>query len=132
MLITLLLAAALVGPPTPPPTVERLNERLNEVERVADGMASDILWIGAGQAADLFSTAAALKWCEGCAEANPLGFNVEARVALKAAGGLLATGMCYELRRGGHHKAATVFRWISVGISAFAVGNNTYHAIKGK
>lgn len=102
------------------------------VEQLADPFSRDLLWIGFGASADLLSTSAALHWCQTCAESNPLGWDAEARIALKL--GLSTAGgtTCYWLRRHGHGKAATITRWLIFSIQAAATANNTIHAIRGR
>lgn len=79
--------------------------------------------VGAG--ADLGSTAFALaKGDDKIVESNPLGFNTEARVALKL-GQLGVTGSgCYILNKDNHSKAAKVVSWSSLGIQLAATLNN--------
>jgi hypothetical protein len=124
----LLLAANLAGPPPPkdyPGRIERL-------EKTMDGIASDTLWIGSSAAADLFTTAWALRECPSCAEGNPLGFSVESRIALKAGGTVVALGACYKLRRDGHHRSAAILRWTVTAVQFALAVNNSYHAIAKK
>lgn len=102
------------------------------VERIADAFARDLGWIGAGAAADLLSTSAALRWCSTCREANPLGWDSEARVALKVGMATAAGTGCWWLRRAGHGRAATIVRWSAFGIQALAAASNARHALRGR
>ena len=104
-------------PRTPPPQYV-----IVPIERIADRFAGDAAWNGAGLSGDLLSTSWALQ--HGCAEANPNGQTVEARLALKI--GLSTTRLLvsYWLRRTGHRTYADVWRWAGVGADAFIVGNN--------
>ncbi len=104
---------------------------LVEVKRVADDTASCIRTSFVGAGADLVSTAAALKWCDGCAEANPAGFSVEARVGLKVAllGGEIA--QCYAAAKKST-KQANIVKWSLREINYAAVVNNLFAAIRGK
>jgi hypothetical protein len=128
VILALLLASALAGPP--PPIDHAALHR--EIARTADGIAADIAWIGLGASADLLSTSAALRWCPECGEGNPIGWDTEARVALKLGMAAGSTAACYRLRRGGHHRAASWLRWITFGVQATAAGLNTYHAVSRK
>lgn len=102
------------------------------VERIADKFQADVAWIGAGTAADLYSTSAALRWCPACRESNPVGWDTEARISLKLGTGIAATSTCWWLRRSGHPKGATIVRWVVFGIQAAAATNNAVHAIRGR
>ena len=149
----LLLAAALAGEPEqtaeehlavdPLPKLDlRLEERVDQlprwtgpyvtVEQIADPFAKDLAWIGAGAAADLMSTSAALRWCSTCREGNALGWDVEARVSLKLSLAIGAGSGCWALRRAGHGKTATVIRWTLFSVQALATANNAVHAIRGR
>jgi len=79
--------------------------------------------VGAGT--DLGSTAFALaKAPDDAVEGNPLGFSVEARVALKFAQlGATGTG-CYMLNKDRHGTAAKFVSWSSLGIQLAATVNN--------
>lgn len=94
------------------------------VEKIADRLAGDLTWNGAGLSADLLSTSWALQ--HGCVEANPNGQTVEARIALKIGLGTARGLVAYLLRRSGHSTYADVWRWVGVGADAFVVGNNIY------
>lgn len=101
------------------------------VELVADEFVKDVVWIVRGHAADLASTAWALRRCNGaCREGNPLGPDVESRIALKMAGSATAALTCWELRRSGHKNWASAIRWGTVAIGAMLVVNNSYLAIR--
>jgi len=100
------------------------------VERVADKFASDLTWLVASHAADLGSTAWALRRCNVCAEGNPLGPDAESRLALKLAG-VSATGLAiWKLRRAGHNRGATVLRWSAVAVNAALAVHNSRIAIR--
>ena len=131
MLSTLLLAAALQGPPPPPDySGRRAEARVIELERTLDYWGDDVVWVGTSSAADLFSTAWALNQCPQCVEANPLGFSSEARISLKAGMAIATLSTTYKLRRDGHHKPATIIRWIVTAANFAFVVNNTIHAIR--
>jgi hypothetical protein len=84
--------------------------------------------IGAG--ADLMSTAVALKDNPQAQEANPLGFNTEARVALKL-GQLGVTGAtCYIANKSGHPTTAKIVSWTSFAVQMAATINNIIRAAK--
>lgn len=103
------------------------------VEKIADDAARDIAWLLGSHSADLLATAIAIERCDGaCAEGNPIGFNPEARIALKMASTASTALTLWKLRRDGHGKTATVVRWVTVAFNAALVVNNTRHAIKGK
>ena len=120
----LLLAAALLGPPAPQlaPVVP--------VEQIADDAADHCALVVAGGAADLMATGWALSRCPTCYEANPLGVNVEARLALKTGGMAGACWLSYKLERRGHRKAAKIFSrtwfFLSMGLAV----NNVVHGIR--
>ena len=99
-MLALLLAAALAGPPAPPDH----QAQHAKIARGADGTAADLTWLSLGAAADLYTTAWALHACPSCYESNALGFDSEARVALKVASTITAAGACYAVRRRGHHR----------------------------
>lgn len=86
---------------------------------LVSGLVMDTARVSLAAAVDLYSTAYALKRNPQAREANPLGFNAEARVALKvamAAGTVLAA---HELRRKGHPGWA---KWGTRAVLAFHVG----------
>jgi len=98
------------------------------VERIADDFARDLSWVVGSHAADLYSTAWALH--RGAREANPLGPDVESRIALKMAS-CATTGLSlWKLRRSGHGKTATIARWLYVVGNAALVVNNVYQGSK--
>lgn len=117
ILASLWLAAQ--EPRTPPPVYVVV-----PVEKIADRLAGDLAWDGAGLSADLLSTSWALQ--HGCVEANPLGQTVEARIALKIGLGTARGLVAYWLRRAGHNTHADVWRWVGVGADAFITGSNIY------
>jgi hypothetical protein len=150
-MIALILAAALAGPTPIRDAVAALaqefpncapgagdSERIRcleaglvEVKRVADDTASCIRTSFVGAGADLVSTAAALKWCDGCAEANPAGFSVEARVGLKVALLGAEIAQCYAAAKHST-KRANIAKWTMRAINYAAAVSNTIAAIRGK
>jgi hypothetical protein len=110
-------ALAELGPPQPPPG-------LSPLEGFADPLATDLVLIGFGTAADLASTDLALHNCGTCREGNPLAPRVEGRVALKTAGAFFRAGVAYYLRRHGHGRAADVFRWAGLAVDTALTVNN--------
>lgn len=126
-MLALLIAVTLAGPPAP---LDHAVRESVEIARVADGVAGDVFWLGLSGSADLFSTALALRHCPDCAEGNPLGFTAESRIALKAAGMLVASAGCYKLRRAGHHKAAAVVRWTVAGAQFTLAAWNVRQSLK--
>jgi hypothetical protein len=102
------------------------------VEKMADEFARDLVWLGLGLSADMLSTSWALKECPSCYEANPLGHDVEARVALKLGMASAIGGLQYKLRRGGHHGWARALRWVGAVVHGAATVNNGINAAKGK
>lgn len=128
-MISLLLAAALAGPPDPiDPAVALLNARLDEVRKVADGTFMDSVIIAPGLGFDLWTTGK----CEGCRELNPLiadsqGYpNALKAVGLKAAVFPVEVGACYMLRRNGHHNWA---RGLAIGLTVMhaVIGASNLH-----
>lgn len=118
--------------------LEHLTRRVDELEArvVHDEQIAVETWrcfnralIGAGM--DLGSTAAGIKYAN-AAEANPLGFDVESRVALKFSQLGVTGTACYLANKGGRTKLAKIASWVSFGIQAIFTANNTYLAIKGK
>ena len=100
------------------------------VEKIADDFGEDLYWLIGSHAADLYSTAWALKRCPGCSEGNLLGPSAEARIALKAAG-VASTGLTlWKLRRDGHNNWAKWLRRATVAVNGGLVVNNTIHAIR--
>lgn len=103
------------------------------VEKIADEAARDAFWVIGSHSADLLLTAVAIERCNGaCAEGNPLGFNPEARIALKMASSASTMLTIWKLRRDGHGKSATIIRWATVAFNGLLVVNNARHAIRGK
>jgi len=112
--------------------VQILEERVSRDEQIAveTWKCFNRALVGAG--ADLLTTATGLARCPECREANPLGFNSEARVALKLTqlGGTGAA--CYVLNKDGHKNAAKVASWASLLGQLVFAGNNLVHTIRGK
>lgn len=130
MTTLLLLAVVLQGPPDPP-DYRRVQAEQEELREVIKGSVTDGLWIGLTGAADLYSTAWALRQCEGnCSEGNPAGFSPEARIALKAGGILVASAACYKLRSDGHPKWARGIRIGMIVLNAALVTNNVVRGLK--
>lgn len=130
-MLPLLLAAALQGPPPPPDYAGRRAEaRVIALEQALDAWGHDALWIGSSSAADLFTTAWALNQCPRCVEGNPLGFSPEARISLKAGMVVTTLAVTYKLRRDGHHRSATILRWVATAVNLTLVVNNSVHAIR--
>lgn len=137
----LLLLGLLAGPVSAEPTLlvaslaprEAPAEAFAQVpvEQIADPFARDLLWLGLGLSADLLSTSWALKECPTCYEANPLGHDSEARVALKMGMASLVGVTQYRLRRGGHHGWATGIRWGAAILHGVLTVNNGRHALSG-
>lgn len=101
------------------------------VEKIADDSARDIAWVVGSHSADLLFTALAIERCNGaCAEGNPIGFNPEARIALKMAQTASTCLTMWKLRRDGHGRSATITRWVTVGFNAAFAVNNAVHAIR--
>ena len=126
-MLTLFLAASL-WTASQEPGVQPL--MVTTIERLADPLARDISWIASGVAGDLLSTSWALRRCQTCREANVLGPDVESRIALQIGGGVGSAVACYELRRAGKPKLASVVRWAFVAFKVYAAGTNAYHAIR--
>jgi len=109
-----------------------LEERLTRDEEIAIATWKCFNRALVGAGADLMTTATTLARCPTCREANPLGFNSEARVALKLTQ-LGTTGAgCYVLNKDGHKTAAKVVSWTSLLGQLFFAGNNLIHTIRGK
>lgn len=102
------------------------------IEKIADDVIEDAVWIGLASAADLYTTSWALRECPTCFERNPLGQDAEARIALKVGTYPLAVGICYWLRRSDHNNWATAVRWVLVGVQGALAVNNSVHAIRGR
>jgi hypothetical protein len=117
----MLLAAILVGPPAPPTPQDVAAEHA----RILRGTAADAVVLSVGAGLDLASTQYALDRCQTCYEANPLMRDPGARYALKVASTAAAVWVCYELRRTGHHKAATTLRW-ALFAALVGVATNNY------
>lgn len=103
---------------TPPPQTAPLKFVPTDADLI-HGLVWDTARVGLGAAADLYSTAYTLRRNPAAREANPLGFNAEARVALKvgmAAGTVLAA---HELRRRGHPGWA---KWGTRAVMAVQIG----------
>lgn len=117
----------LTGPPAP-----EAAPKPQPIEGFADRLAADGMWMGTTAGLDLFTTSLALRNCPTCYEGNPLGWDAEARIALKASVFPIAMGACYWLRRTHHDDWANGLRWGVVVVNAFVIANNTVHAVKGR
>lgn len=103
------------------------------VESIADDTARDLFWVIGTHSADLLATGWAIERCNGaCVEGNPIGFNPEARLALKIGATSVAAITMWKLRRDHHGKTATVLRWTVVAINTGLVANNIYRGINSK
>lgn len=101
------------------------------VEKVADEFARDLSWTIGTHAGDLGLTALAIERCDGrCGEANPIGFNPEARIAMKMAGAAMSGLTLWKLRRAGKSREATVMRWAIVAVNTALMVNNGIHAAR--
>lgn len=101
------------------------------LESIADDLVADGIWIGLASAADLGSTAYALRNCAACYELNPLTPDVESRIAIKAAMYPAAMGISYWMRRKGWKSQANGFRWGVVAILGAVSINNIVTAHRG-
>ena len=124
---SLWLAAAEAGARNVP-----AQEIIVPVEKIADEAGRDVAWIVGSHAFDLYTTALGLKYCPECVEGNPLGFSVEARIAMKMAGSASAALTCWGFRRHGHANWARAVRWGTVAINGLIGANNLRLAIKGR
>lgn len=98
------------------------------VEKIADDAVKDVVWIVRSHAFDLGTTALGIR--RGAREANPFGPDVESRVALKMFGSASGALTCWELRRAGKPRAASIVRWATVAMN-FGFGvSNLYQAFK--
>ena len=98
------------------------------VEKIADGLATDLALNAAGTGLDLLSTDWAIN--RGCVEGNPLGRRVEGRIGLKVGAAALRGSVSYWLRRRGHRAAANVWRWAGFGTDLLITGNNIKCGLK--
>lgn len=112
------------GPPAPrEPAIALIEARLAEIKRVSDGTFLDAIIIGGGNGFDLWTTGKCGKDNPFCFEANPAISNSSGLqiIALKAAAYPIEVGICYLLRRWGHHTWARIMAFVSGGIH-LAVG----------
>lgn len=118
LLATSLYAASL-NPPQPKEAVPLYPVR---VEKIANPLATDAVFILSGWTLDHLTTAGAIE--RGCYEANPLLHNLERRIVLKSgiAGGRLLVQ--YGLRRYGKHKVANALRYIGGAVDLGVSVNN--------
>jgi len=107
-----------------------LSAALLVAEPSVKGFKADVAWISAGMAADLVSTEWALRTCPTCQEANPIMQSTGARLLLKTASATAASLACRKLRKDGHPKAATVFRWVVTG-ALFGIAARNVHTARG-
>jgi hypothetical protein len=120
VILGLVVAAALVGPPAPAPCPAARTAELFH------GFVVDSARVGGGLMADLWSTEFALARCPSCREGNPLGVSKSARVYLKGAAAAGVIAICHRLRRDGHPAWA---KWVgrgALGLQLFAAGSNVW------
>lgn len=98
------------------------------VEKIADGLATDLALNALGTGLDLLSTDFALH--RGCVEGNPLAPRVEGRVALKMGGAAMTGAASYWLRRKGHKRAADVLRYARLAVDLGLTVNNVACGLK--
>jgi hypothetical protein len=98
------------------------------VEKIADDVVKDVVWIVRSHAFDLGTTALVIR--NGGTELNPLGPDVESRIALKMFGSASGALACWEFRRAGKHRTANIFRWVTVGANVAFGMSNLYQAFK--
>lgn len=93
------------------------------VEKIANRLAVDLVSNGFGLSWDLGTTWWAIE--QGCHEGNPVPLMAESegRLALKLGQATARGGISYLLRRGGHDRAANIFRYVGMGID-FGLGVN--------
>jgi len=133
-MISLLLAASLMGPPAPSPQLrdQTIEARFDEIKRVADGTFTDAAIIGAGSAFDIWATERCISRNPLCYEANPLGKDSGSqRIALKAGVYPLKVGISYFFRRTRHHRTARIFA-VSFALLDGAIGVNNYRLSRKK
>lgn len=122
-MLTLALAtslyAASLNPPQPKEVAPLYPVR---VEKIANPLATDLAFIGVGLSLDLYTTSGGIR--RGCYEANPLGPDAEARVALKIGTATLRASTAFVLRRYGRHKAANVLRYVGGAVDVGLAVNN--------
>ena len=127
-MISLLLAATLIGPPAPPPQNEQVTAP--QLATQLDHTAECVVKVGFVAAGDVGSTGWALARCPTCREANPLGVNAEARIALKLSTAMAVGATCYALERSGHHNAARAVRLGYTLPTLYLIVANVIHAIR--
>ena len=136
MILSLILASANLVGPLPPPeqnlTQDAIQQKLDEVKRVADGTFSDAVLIGVGSGFDMYMTEKCIVENPGCYESIGVNqVNGTARLALK--GGLYPAkvGACYYLRRLGKHKLARALALGFFSIDTYAGYKNFKNSRKG-
>jgi hypothetical protein len=91
-------------------------------EKIADAVATDLVFLGIGGGLDLMSTSRAIK--RGCYESNPAGHDSEARTALKMGTLAIRGGLTYVLRRTGRKTMANVARYVGAAADlGFSISN---------
>lgn len=142
MISYLLLASALIGPPSPvrqdqtisayDQRIRDLENKLEEVDKTADGTLFDASIIGLCSSFDIWATERCISRNPGCYEGNEGGKDSGTqRLALKAGVYPIKVGGVYLLRRLGHHNWA---RGAAIGISLIdtAFGIHALNKSKGK
>lgn len=93
-----------------------------------DGLANSMLVYAGCAAFDQYSTTYCLKHNPRCYEANTLGFDAEARTALKFGSLALQGWVDWKLRRRGRHKLANVIRYTTLAAYSVVIANNFRNA----
>lgn len=105
--------------------------RMARVEEIADATSDCVRESFVLAAADLGSTAAAIRFCPDCKEANPAGFSVEARMALKIGALGFQIDQCYRAAKKGK-QPSSVIKWANRIITGGFAALNTASAIRGE
>lgn len=100
------------------------------IEKIANPLATDIVFKAIGFSADVMSTDWAIS--KGCKEGNPLIPRLEGRLGLKIGGAVLQGVVSYALRRTGHNALANVWRYGGSAVDAFALTNNLVCGFRGR
>ena len=114
-MLTLVLTAALMGPPAPPRAPEPVKVR--KVERAPSLLTCGALTLGSA-ALDLIATERDL--ARGSRELNPLAQSPGARMALKAGGSTAVCAIERALAKKGHSKLGRglVWSWVVANVTA--------------
>lgn len=105
--------------------------RLANIEKVGDATSSCVKSAFMFTGGDLTTTAASIKFCEGCGESNPMGLSPEARMGLKIAQLGFQIDQCYRAAKQGK-TAVTTLTWINRIVQGFFILNNSLNAATGK